>query len=582
LALATLKGIDKFFGDRPLLRGVDLIVNEGDRIGLVGPNGAGKSTLLKILAGIEEFDSGERTRRKGLRVGLLEQEPRLDPARSLLQATSGDVPPHKVAKVLALVGLRDPAARCGTLSGGEQRRACLARVLIEEPELVLLDEPTNHLDAFVTAWLEGFLLASKPTLVMVTHDRYFLERIATRIVELDRGALHAYPGPYHRYVQLRAQRLSGERSAERSRRNLLRRETEWLERGPQGRGTKAKARIRRAGALQAGAGEPLPAELALRIPSGPRLGSKVVRLEGVAKRFAERPLFAGLDLHLEAGERVGIVGPNGAGKTTLLRICMGLEAPDSGKVETGATVRFAFVDQARESLDPNRSVLREIAGERVSVEVGGKTLRVEAFLERFLFERKMFATPVGELSGGERNRVLLAKLLLEGGNVLVLDEPTNDLDLMTLRALEEALAAFRGAALVVSHDRWFLDRVATRILFLDGAGGWRLHPGDMSSLLEALAQEPRPATAKKKAVRQKPRSPRRLGYKERRELEALPERITALETELEGIDARLADPATYRRPDAGAVAARRKELAQELAALYDRWEELEALTRGGT
>ena len=421
MALVSLKDIAKSYGERVLLRHVTLTIREGDRIGLVGPNGTGKSTLLRIMAGLEAPDDGARTTRRGLKVAYLEQDPRRDGEAATVRAAvraGSDRPEHEVEALADALEI-DPDASFATLSGGERRRAALARVLLDEPELLLLDEPTNHLDAFITAWLERRLLASKVPLVMVTHDRYFLDRIASRIVELDRGELHSSApkvstgGGYAEFLRRRQARLEAEGKAESSRINRLRRERAWIARGPQGRGTKAKARIKSYDALEDAAPVLVPEELDLFIPPGPHLGRKVVRLHKASKSFG--PLDA-IDLEIGPGERVGIVGKNGAGKTTMLRICLDQLEPDSGRVEIGSTVKFAYVDQSRSELDPQKTVLREVAGENVHVTIGERQVRIESFLDRFLFRRTMQQTPVGKLSGGEQNRVLIAKLLVKGGS----------------------------------------------------------------------------------------------------------------------------------------------------------------------
>jgi len=572
MALVSLQDIRKSYAERHLLRGVSFAVREGDRIALVGPNGCGKSTLLRIVAGLLEADEGSRIARKGTTVGYLEQEPVLDATLSVRAVVSGGASgDHRAEAMISRLGLKDPDALCGTLSGGERRRVALARLLAEEPDLLLLDEPTNHLDAVATDWLEGWLLSAKETLLMVTHDRYFLDRVATGILEIDRGRLYPYEGGYEEFLVLRAARMAAEQSAERSRLSLLRRETAWLRRKPPAQRRRPKSRVQEVAAHMAGALEVVDTEPEFLIPAGPRLGAKGIVLKGVSKW----KLFKGLDLSIGSGERVGVVGPNGAGKTTLLNLCMGLLPPDAGIVEIGPTVKFGFIDQARGDLRPDRSVVEEVGGGSAWVRVGDRDVRVESFLDGFLFPREMFPTPVGRLSGGERNRVLLAKLLLKGSNFLVLDEPTNDLDLMTLRVLEEALVAFEGAVLVVSHDRYFLDRVATRLLYVNGTDPVRHHAGDASSLIDRMREESGPEAPPKPAPAREKRAPARHTYKEKQELAGLPAAITDAEARLAAIDAQLMDPALYAKPEVKQVARDREEVAAEVARLYARWEELE-------
>ncbi len=643
MALLTLENIHVTMGDRHLLQGVALVVNEGERIGLLGPNGCGKSTLLRVLANELVPDEGKRAVKRGLRIGYLAQEPPLptdqtahavvvggiqgraevvarleevhvalaDPDNSpdrlekllneqqrldeRLEQLGGHDVDHRADAVLDGLGVRDPQARCGPMSGGEKRRVALARLLVGRPDLLLLDEPTNHLDANVTEWLENYLLEMDTPFVMVTHDRYFLDRLVTRTVDFDNGQLHDYEGGYRAYLVKRAERLEHEEKAESARLNTLRRETEWIKRGAPARTTKAKARIGRWQSLVDNAPPPAAAELAFQIPDGPRLGDFVLRIRQLGVHFEGRgDVLRPFDLEIGPGERVGIVGPNGAGKTTLVRACLGQLQPTTGDVHVGPTVRFAGIDQARSELNPDKTVLEEVSNGNDYVFVGGRDMRVESFLEQFLFPGAMKHAKVGSLSGGERNRVLLARMLCDGGNVLVLDEPTNDLDLASLRALEDALLAFPGSALVVSHDRWFLDRVATRVLHLDGGGDVRVHEGDLSLLLEKLAQEAaaRAAAAnaaaaaaaeraKQQAVSSAPIKARKLSTRQKAELEELPGKIAAAESELEAVDAELADPALYGEGGDTArfdrLTARRQELPGEIEGLYARWEELEAI-----
>ena len=469
----------------------------------------------------------------------------------------------------------------------------MARLLLSEPELLLLDEPTNHLDAQVTAWLETFLLDAAMPIVVITHDRYFLDRLCSRIVEFDHGVLFEYDGGYRSYLVQRADRLVHEAQSESARLNTLRRETEWVKRGPPARTTKAKARIDRHTALVEAAPPPDASELEFAIPEGPRLGDFVLRLRGAGKSFGERTILSPFDLDLGPGQRLGIVGKNGAGKTTLLKLCLQQLAPDQGTVAVGPTVKYAGIDQTRSDLSPDKTVLQEVAGGNDYVVIAGRGVRIETFLEQFLFPGAMKHARIGSLSGGERNRVLLAKLLCAGGNVLVLDEPTNDLDLASLRALEDALLAFPGASIVVSHDRWFLDRIATRIVHLDGSGEARIHEGDLSLLLERLRDEAAAATAtaqrieaaakaKAAAAAGKPAGgkAKKLSSRELQELVELPAKIEAMETDLAAVDQGLLDPAVYQAVGRGRfdeLTKKRRELPGRLQGLYARWEELEAI-----
>ncbi len=626
MTILAVEDLEQRYGERPILRGVSLHIGEGERVAIVGDNGAGKSTLLRCLAGVETPDAGRRTIRREAQIGYLAQEPQVDPDARVrdevraglvawqaalaelhevheamaapglapdalerllrrqagldarLEALGGHDREHEVEATIAALGLLDADARCGTLSGGERRRVALARILLARPDVLLLDEPTTHLDAFAIDWLEDHLAQWRGTLVLVTHDRYFLDRVVHRIVELDRGRLHDYDGAYEDFLLARADRLQREEKVEASRLNLLRRETEWMKRGPPARTTKPKARIASYHSLVAVARELPPEGIDFAIPMQSRLGDRVVRLQGASLAFGDRTLLRSLDFELGPGERLGIVGPNGAGKTSFLRVCTGVQAADAGTVTIGPTVRFAWIDQGRTDLDPDLTVLAEVGRDNDHVPIDGRMVRIETFLEQFGFSGERKVARIGDLSGGERNRVLLA-----------LDEPTNDLDLNTLRVLEEALRAFQGAVLVVSHDRYFLDRVATRILHLDGHGRATVHEGDLSSFLArggamagdrdwaAAAERPaeRPVAAD---VRAEPAvRPRKLSTREHAELAGLPERIAAAETEVQRLDALLEDPAFYTTPggDPHRVAADRAAAAASLDRLMARWLDLE-------
>jgi ABC transport system ATP-binding/permease protein len=635
MALLTLTKIAKSYDPaRPLIEDVSLVVRSKDRLGLIGPNGAGKSTLLKIMAGLELADDGERIIRRDTRIGYLEQEPHFEEARTIreivrsgiigrnellaemdqmyekmadpqvaaelleklsyrqekmqirLDAMGGHDVEHRVSAAIDGVGLPNPEAQCGTLSGGEARRVALAQLLVASPDLLLLDEPTNHLDAFVVAWLEQQLASLKVPLVLVTHDRYLLDRVVDRIVEIDRGVAHAYEAGYGKYLELRAARLESEAKTEKSRLQLLKRETAWMRAGVQGRGTKAKARILRYDDLVASSPTARSGDLELAFPDGPRLGSKVLQLHQVGHRYADNLVLKPLDLQIENGMRLGVVGPNGAGKSTLLKILLGQLDPSLGEVVVGETVKFGTIDQKREDLEDADTIVEEVAGKSDYVLVGQHRIHVASFLDRFLFPGDRKFVSVGTLSGGERGRILLAKLMLSGANFLVLDEPTNDLDLNTLRALEEAVCAFAGTVVVVSHDRWFLDRVATHILHLDDQGNSHLHAGDLSSLLARMSEQKaerqraqrksQSASASKPSAKSTSRSKKGLSTQEKKLLEQLLEQITEVEQSLDNIDQRLADPELYlqRGDQAGELQAKRTRLQQQLEQDSARWEEL--------
>jgi energy-dependent translational throttle protein EttA len=546
----TMYRADKFYGpDRQVLANISLSFMPGAKIGVLGPNGAGKSTLLRIMAGRDEPSSGVAELAPGATVGLLEQEPELDPAKDVRGNVEDGVRPLRdlldrfneisaafaepdadydtllaeQAKVQdaidrldlwqlddrldhAMDALRLPEGDrdVDTLSGGERRRVALCRLLLSAPDLLLLDEPTNHLDAESVLWLERFLADYKGTVMAVTHDRYFLDNVAGWILELDRGRGIPFQGNYSSWLEQKQERLAHEEKTESARRRTLARELEWVQASPRARHAKAKARL--------GAYERLLAEeqnvkldrVEIHIPAGPRLGDVVIEADGVRKGFGDRLLVEDLTFSLPPAGIVGVVGPNGAGKTTLFRMIAGEEQPDDGTLRVGDTVELAYVDQARADLDPASTVWKEISGNHDTIELGKREVNSRQYVSWFNFKGSDQQKRVSDLSGGERNRVHLAKLLRSGGNVLLLDEPTNDLDVDTLRALEEALLDFAGCAVVITHDRWFLDRVGTHILAFEGNSETIWFEGSWGEYVEWMKETRGPDALEPHRIKYKP------------------------------------------------------------------------------
>ncbi|MFN3147955.1 MAG: energy-dependent translational throttle protein EttA [Paracoccaceae bacterium] len=503
-----MDGLSKTYpGGKKCFENIRLSFLPGVKIGVVGVNGAGKSTLLRIMSGIDTDFTGEAWAAEGVRVGYLPQEPELDPALDVrgnvmegvaakkakldrfneLAMNYSDDTAEEMAELqdqidaenlwdldaqidVAMEALRCPPddASVDTLSGGEKRRVALCKLLLEAPEMLLLDEPTNHLDAETIAWLQQHLIAYKGTILIVTHDRYFLDDITGWILELDRGRGIPYEGNYSSWLEQKAKRLSQEAREDKARQKTLERELEWIRQGAKARQAKQKARINAYNDLANQSEREKLTRAQIIIPNGPRLGSKVIEVEGLKKAMGDKLLIEDLSFSLPPGGIVGVIGPNGAGKTTLFRMLTGQEQPDAGSVSYGDTVQLAYVDQSRDALDPGKTVWEEISGGGEVVELGDAQMNSRAYCSAFNFKGGDQQKKVGLLSGGERNRVHMAKLLRSGGNVLLLDEPTNDLDVETLRALEDALTDFAGCAVIISHDRFFLDRLCTHILAFEG------------------------------------------------------------------------------------------------------------------
>ncbi|MGN0919247.1 MAG: energy-dependent translational throttle protein EttA [Alphaproteobacteria bacterium] len=510
----VMKDLCKTFpGGKEVLKHIWLSFFPGAKIGVIGPNGAGKSTLMKIMAGLDENFTGEAWPAEGVKVGYLPQEPQLDPSKNVIENIMDGVgevrdlmkrweevnnafadPDADMDKLLAeqaelqekidaaggwdfernveiaMDALRCPPADADVtkLSGGEKRRVALCRLLLSKPDMLLLDEPTNHLDAESVAWLQVYLKNFPNTVVMITHDRYFLDNVTGWILEMDRGEGIPYEGNYTKWLEAKEKRLQIEQNAEDKRQKTLKEELEWVRSSPKARQAKSKARITAYEELLKKSNEKVPDVAQIVIPAGPRLGDVVLKAEGLRKAFGDKLLFDDLSFNLPAGGIVGVIGPNGAGKTTLMRIITGQETPDAGTFKVGETVKLGYVDQSRDSLNDNNTVWQEISGGNDMLTLGKREVPSRAYVAQFNFKGADQQKKIGMLSGGERNRVHMAKMLKSGANVLLLDEPTNDLDVDTLRALEEALMDFPGCAVITSHDRWFLDRLATHILAFEG------------------------------------------------------------------------------------------------------------------
>jgi ABC transport system ATP-binding/permease protein len=630
LNILNISKLTKSYGTRRVFDSVSVAVNAGEKVGFVGANGSGKSTLFRIVAGLEGASSGDIALRRGLRVGYLSQDPEFVAGRSIrstvaegrpelhaalteyeevtrrlsagdaatdrlvtrqtelaatLDRLSGWDWTHRVEAMLSRLGVEQWDRPVDGLSGGEAKRVALARTLLAEPELLLLDEPTNHLDADTVEYLEELLIGYGGTVMLITHDRYFLDRVVDRIVEVAAGELTPYQGGYTEYLEAQAERAMQQAVADSKRRRLVEKELEWARRSPPARTGKQRARLKRTDALESESRSyrgRQTGELKLHAPDTARLGRTVLNLHGINKAFGKHTLVRDFSAILTAGERIGIIGPNGAGKTTLIRIILGEEPADGGRVELGINTRIAYFDQLREQIDPELSVYEAVGGTDW-VEIGGRRVHLRSYLQDFLFPTERQQQKVSSLSGGERNRLLLARLFMQPSNLLILDEPTNDLDLLTLQVLEAALLEYPGCVLMVTHDRFFLDKIATGLFVFEGDGFVRSHAGGFElyrRLREAREAEAagqragrdRPATRPQPAARP---AQRRLSYREEQELEGLEARISKAEAERERLSQQLADPALYQDADAAARAATDFHAAEtEVEALYARWAEL--------
>ncbi|MDP2035952.1 MAG: ATP-binding cassette domain-containing protein [Ignavibacteria bacterium] len=615
--ILTAKELQVHFGEQIILDKASLSIHEKDRIGLVGRNGAGKSTFLKIISGLIPCDSGEVAKRRDLVVGFLSQEFTLDETTNVhanilngaqqvlalieeFKQTPFDSPKHEKLQMhiaeldgwnldknvdLLMKSLNAPPKErmVATLSGGEKRRVALCRALISHPDLLILDEPTNHLDTDSIEWIENYLAEYSGTCIFVTHDRYFLDRIANRIVELSNGTFYSHQGNYTDYLINKSQRHAVKEIEENKRQNFLRRELEWVRRGPRARRTKAKSRLDNFYEVQEQQVKEVELDVEMIIPEAEKLGNKILELKNVGIVLGGKTLFTSFNYAFPNKKRIGVVGKNGVGKTTLLKILLGEISPTYGQIDYGEKTDFNYVDQSRLLLNDDDTVIKAIGEGNDYVKFGKQQMSVWTYLRRFLFTDERINTLVGRLSGGEKSRLTLARILKNGGNFLLLDEPTNDLDLPTLRVLEEALLSFDGCVVVVSHDRYFLNRVCNGIIALEGDGQIYFSEGDYDYYIqkrklrqtETIAEQPK---VKKEDTREKPKV-RKLTWKESKELETMEENILNAETEVERIEAIFSSPDFYSKFATQTMELNKQleEAKQKVKSLYERWEELEKI-----
>ena len=589
--LLSCEAVSKAYGTRSLFEELSFGLFEGDQVGLVGPNGSGKSTLLKILAGLETPDGGTRSVRGGIRVGYVPQDPVLPSGVIVEEVIAGALAgldegarAGGIARALGRAGFADGRAEVDTLSGGWKKRLAIAHALAAGPDVLLMDEPTNHLDVEGILWLEGLLAERVRAVIVVSHDRYFLEHVATRMLELNRAypaGLFQTDGRYSDFLARRDEFLRGQAAYEESLANIVRREIEWLRRGAKARSTKAKGRIKEAGRLIAELGDARArgsvATAGIDFTSSQRRTRRLLVARGLAKALGGRTLIRGLDLTITPGTRIGLMGPNGSGKTTLLNLLAGALDPDAGDIERAEGLRLVRFEQHRAGLDPARSLRRALAPEGETVVFQGRSVHVASWAKRFLFRPEQLEMPVGRLSGGEQARILIARLMCEPADVLILDEPTNDLDIPTLEVLEDSLAEFDGGLVLVTHDRLMLDRVSTMILALDGLGGAETYAdyAQWEASRGARATSPRGA-GDAPAPRERPRA-KRLGYLEQREWEGMERAILDAESTADACYQAAEDPGIAADPAALQARHAALEAARaEVARLYARWAELEA------
>ena len=559
--ILNIEHISKVYGEKVIFDDISCGIQEGEKIGIIGINGTGKSTLLRILAGLEEGDEGQVIMQNGVRMAYLPQNPQF-PADSTVLDYVADGRWHKewgteseAGNVLNKLGLTDHQAKISHLSGGQKKRAALARILVNPSDILILDEPTNHLDGEMVSWLEDYLIRFKGVLIMVTHDRYFLDRVSNRILEISHGSLYSYEANYSRFLELKAQREEMELASDRKRRSVLRMELEWAKRGCRARSTKQRARLERLEALKNGT-TPLAEQTVEMDSVETRMGKKTILLHHLTKKYQDKVLVNDFDYIVLRGQRLGIIGPNGCGKSTLIRMIAGVVQPDQGEVEVGETIRIGYFAQEVPDMDNNQRVIDYIRDVAEYIPTRDGKITASMMLERFLFDSAMQYTPIQKLSGGEKRRLYLLKVLMEAPNVLLLDEPGNDLDIPTLTILEDYLSSFNGIVITVSHDRYFLDNVVDRIFAFEGDGHLVQYEGGYTDYVKAkqekavhasLASLEKSAEDKKKASKEwKKNRPEKLkfSFKEQKEFETIDDVISSLEEKIENLDQEILKNAT--------------------------------------